>query len=143
MEKNVIFRQGNFLKFQETRRHLHRRKERNVMFGMGPQEILIILVVALIFIGPRKLPEIARSLGKGFGELKRALDDVKGQVDLETMMKDPEEQEQRDEPPDRDTNTLLQETFLGSGVTQASSDAEESISSDEQEKEEVPEKTEE
>jgi Tat protein translocase TatB subunit len=62
------------------------------MFGMGTQEILIVLVVALIFIGPKRLPEIAKALGKGFGELRRAANDLKGQIDLETMMEDREEE---------------------------------------------------
>lgn len=42
------------------------------MFGLGVGEILIILAAALIFIGPKKLPEIARGLGKGFKEFQNA-----------------------------------------------------------------------
>ncbi|HDL52910.1 MAG TPA: twin-arginine translocase subunit TatB, partial [Proteobacteria bacterium] len=38
------------------------------MLGMGMQEILIILVVALIVIGPKRLPELAKTLGKGLAE---------------------------------------------------------------------------
>lgn len=47
------------------------------MFGIGMSELLIILGLALILIGPRKLPELARSLGKTMGELRRATDDLK------------------------------------------------------------------
>jgi len=47
------------------------------MFGIGFPELLVILVVALIFIGPGKLPEVARSLGRGYRELQRALSGVK------------------------------------------------------------------
>lgn len=47
------------------------------MFGMGMSEILVILVIALIVIGPKKLPEIAKSLGKAMGEFKRATNDLK------------------------------------------------------------------
>jgi TatA/E family protein of Tat protein translocase len=57
------------------------------MFDLGMQEILVTLVVALIFIGPRKLPEIARSLGKLMVELRRAGDELKGQVDLDAVMR--------------------------------------------------------
>jgi len=118
------------------------------MFGMGPQEILIVLVVALIFIGPKRLPEIARTLGKGFGELKRAMDDVKGQVDLESMIRDSEDVSTDEESPNKDEEspnkdmdtTLFKEAFLGSGVSHA--DAEESKETDGQAKEEVPEKAE-
>jgi TatA/E family protein of Tat protein translocase len=47
------------------------------MFGLGTGEIILILVIALIFIGPKKLPEIARALGKGLAEFKRATNDIK------------------------------------------------------------------
>lgn len=43
------------------------------MFGLGTWEIAIILVVALIVIGPKKLPEMARSVGRSTGELRRAM----------------------------------------------------------------------
>jgi sec-independent protein translocase protein TatA len=45
------------------------------VFGIGLPELLIILAIALIVIGPKQLPELARSLGKGFAELKRATED--------------------------------------------------------------------
>ena len=47
------------------------------MFGIGFQELLVILVVALIVLGPQRLPEVAKSLGKFYRELKSAVDDVK------------------------------------------------------------------
>ena len=46
------------------------------MFGsIGPQEILIVLIIALIVLGPKKLPEMARSLGKGVKEFKEGIND--------------------------------------------------------------------
>src|SRR5262245_34600166 len=42
------------------------------MFGIGVSELLVILVVALIFLGPERLPEVAKALGKGLAELRRA-----------------------------------------------------------------------
>jgi TatA/E family protein of Tat protein translocase len=43
------------------------------MFGLGTWEMVIILAAALIFIGPSKLPDLARTLGKGMREVKRAM----------------------------------------------------------------------
>ena len=48
------------------------------MFGIGFQELLVIFVVALIVVGPDKLPELARSLAKGLAELRKSLNEVKG-----------------------------------------------------------------
>ena len=47
------------------------------MFGIGFPELLLIFALALIVIGPKKLPDIARALGRGFTEFKRATDDLK------------------------------------------------------------------
>ena len=47
------------------------------MFGIGFQEMLIILVVALIVFGPKRLPDLARSLGKGIAEFKKASEEVR------------------------------------------------------------------
>lgn len=47
------------------------------MFGLGIGEIVVILFVALIFIGPKKLPELAKGLGKGFREFQNAANGLK------------------------------------------------------------------
>ena len=44
------------------------------MFGLGVQEIMLILLIALFFYGGEKIPEIAKGLGKGLREFKRAMD---------------------------------------------------------------------
>jgi Tat protein translocase TatB subunit len=46
------------------------------MFGIGLPELLVIAVVALLVVGPDKLPGLAKSLGKGLQEFRRATDDV-------------------------------------------------------------------
>jgi TatA/E family protein of Tat protein translocase len=57
------------------------------MFGMSMPEILLILAVALIVIGPKKLPDLARSLGKGFREFRSATRELKESIDLDPGMK--------------------------------------------------------
>jgi Tat protein translocase TatB subunit len=46
------------------------------MFGIGVPELLVILVVALIVLGPKRLPEVAKALGKGLAEFRRATSDL-------------------------------------------------------------------
>jgi Tat protein translocase TatB subunit len=53
------------------------------MLDIGISELLIILVVALIVLGPQKLPEIARKLGKGFAEFRRASEDLRRSILME------------------------------------------------------------
>jgi TatA/E family protein of Tat protein translocase len=47
------------------------------MFGIGMPELVLILGLALIVLGPKKLPELAKALGKGLAEFRRATDDLK------------------------------------------------------------------
>ena len=59
------------------------------MFGpIGIWEMVIILVVALIVFGPRKLPELGRSLGKSLGEFKRASSELRSTLDDEIRIED-------------------------------------------------------
>ena len=46
------------------------------MFGIGVQELIIIAIIALIIVGPKKLPDLAKTLGKGFSEFKKATEGV-------------------------------------------------------------------
>jgi len=51
------------------------------MFGLGFGELLVIMIIALIFIGPKKLPEIAKGLGKGLREFQNATKGFTDQAD--------------------------------------------------------------
>ena len=58
------------------------------MFGIGMPELLLILAVALIVIGPKKLPDLARSLGRAMGEFKKATAELKESIQIDSELKD-------------------------------------------------------
>ena len=57
------------------------------MFGIGMQELIIIAVIALIVVGPKKLPDLAKTLGKGFSEFKKATEGITDEL-KKTMQND-------------------------------------------------------
>jgi len=59
------------------------------MFGsLGFPELMLIFLVALVVFGPRKLPDIGRSIGKALGEFKRATNDLKSTLEEEVRIDD-------------------------------------------------------
>ena len=58
------------------------------MFGIGMPEMILILAVALIVIGPKKLPDLAKSLGRAMGEFKKATSDLKESMQIDAELKD-------------------------------------------------------
>jgi TatA/E family protein of Tat protein translocase len=59
------------------------------MFGsLGLPELMLIFVVALIVFGPKKLPEIGRTLGKALGEFKKATDELKNTIEREVRVEE-------------------------------------------------------
>ncbi len=66
------------------------------MFGVGPQEIVIIGVLFLLIFGPSKLPTMARDLGKFVNQARRSIDDFKSEI---TTVADEDEDEEEDYTP--------------------------------------------
>ena len=58
------------------------------MFGIGMPELLLLLAIALIVVGPKKLPELAKALGRGIAEFKKATNELKESLETNTEFSD-------------------------------------------------------
>ena len=58
------------------------------MFGIGPLELVMIFVVALLVFGPKRVPELARTLGRGLAEFRRASNDLRQSLALDELQQD-------------------------------------------------------
>jgi sec-independent protein translocase protein TatA len=58
------------------------------MFGIGTTELLVILFIILLVFGSKKLPELAKGLGKGINEFKRASQDIQSELDINAPLKE-------------------------------------------------------
>jgi Tat protein translocase TatB subunit len=68
------------------------------MFGIGFPELVVIMIVALLVVGPAKLPELARSIGKALLEFRRMADEVKETINEEIIKEEePKEETRKDE----------------------------------------------
>lgn len=70
------------------------------MFGIGMTELLVVLVVALLVLGPKRLPEIARSLGRGMAEFRRASNDLRTSLSASLEDDHPSRPQPPQPPPD-------------------------------------------
>ena len=70
------------------------------MFGsIGPMELLLIFIVALLVFGPRKLPELGKSLGKGLSEFKRASNELRSTLEEEVRAEEVADKQKALAPP--------------------------------------------
>lgn len=85
------------------------------MFNVGPTELLVILILALIVFGPNKLPEVSRSIGRGLREFRRASDEIQGQIQgaLNLDGDDHDEPEPEPEPSTDPSTTEIPEAPSG------------------------------
>jgi TatA/E family protein of Tat protein translocase len=72
------------------------------MFGLGLGEILVILIIALVFVGPKRLPELARGLGRGIFEFQKAMQSMKDEINKSDYQEIKKETQQiaQDKPED-------------------------------------------
>jgi len=65
------------------------------MFGLGFGELVLILIIALIFIGPKKLPELAKGLGQGMKEFQKAAKGLTDQIQEEVKSSETSEESKK------------------------------------------------
>ncbi|MEA2151543.1 MAG: sec-independent protein translocase protein TatA [Solirubrobacteraceae bacterium] len=56
-------------------------------FNIGPMELVVVLIIALVVLGPKKLPEVGKSLGKGMREFKESISNIGGDDDEDAKSK--------------------------------------------------------
>ena len=104
------------------------------VLSLGPLEIMLVLALALVFLGPEKLPEVARQVGKFVGQIRRTTDELKRTLDAE--IRDEERHRRLAEYRERQAKAvaerekLLQGTAEGTGELTGPASVEESVTAE-------------
>ena len=82
------------------------------MFGIGPQEFVVVVIIAMVVLGPRRLPQMARELGRFVSEARHSIEEFKEELGSEEVNEDRRDaQESKNErAPSKDPDTRRQKS---------------------------------
>lgn len=75
------------------------------MFGLGTQELIFIIIIILILFGPKKIPELMQSLGKGLRQFRKAQEEIQKDIN-NALNTEPKEDKKKEEPNSQQTNSI-------------------------------------
>jgi sec-independent protein translocase protein TatA len=94
------------------------------VFNVGPTELLVVLLIALIVFGPKRLPEVGRTVGKGLREFRRATDEIRGEIQSTMEDDEPAEPQKDGQPTTADAPPAVTTTDAPSASTSDEAPAE-------------------
>ena len=104
------------------------------VLSLGPLEIMLVLALALVFLGPEKLPEVARQVGKFVGQIRRTTDELKRTLDAEIRDEERDrrlaEYRERQAKAVAEREKVLQGTAEGTGELPGPASVEESVTAE-------------
>lgn len=96
------------------------------MFGIGSTELLVILVVALIVLGPKSLASVSRSIGKAMGEFRRVSTEFQRTINLEAAEQDAREAASKRQASENKPAPEPPDSPIAQAIAKASAEAEKS-----------------
>lgn len=94
------------------------------MFGIGSTELLVILVIALIVLGPKSLATVSRSLGKAMGQFRRASTEFQRAINLEVAQEETKSiKKEQEKPVHRDSSAVPDNSPLAEAIVKTRAEA--------------------